>query len=445
MATSLSPAHADLVPNYSTNNLFVRSGYLYLSNLTGRGWKLRYAILTQDFLSFQVSETSRTSRFEIPLSIITTLERTMLRPHSFSLQYHDHHVKSRTMDLAFVSDDELYGWMDDIHSYSPFGCGTPFGFKHKVHVDFGPNGFTGLPQQWETIQHRFPGTLSPTSPDKKHIPLPDTLPEPRKLPDPPSAPAQPQEKPPHQLHLNRFSTGESIEAEKTKNMSLNGSRTEQEGDVLFQGKFKLKESGSWNSWVWWKRYLILTTEMLVVLKGSGMGKPQTSNLKINLHAITAISRSKVGMYCLLVETSMDRDRKNLMIAFESDKELYDWQDAIYLHSSLSGIGYPQDLVHRVHVQFNPHRGEYTGLPRQWKSRLQGTRVREMIDVHDTYNSGSNSPPRSRSRQQNVDILGLIDEYKDQRENQGTLKRRRRVLSRANTPQSFTSSVSTFVD
>jgi len=244
------------------------------------------------------------------------------------------------------------------------------------------------------------------------------------------------------VRLNRFSTGDSIKAKKTKNKTKNKSRNVSrgaEGDVLLQGKFKLKESGSWNSWMWWKRYLILTTEMLVILKGSGVGKPQ---MKINLHAITAISRSKMGMYCLLVETTMDR--KNLMIAFESDKELYDWQDAIYLHSSLSGIGYPQDLVHRVHVQFNPHRGKYTGLPRQWKSKLQGTRVREMIDVHDTYDSGLNRPPRSRSRPENVDILGLIDEYKDQRENQAQLKRRRRLQSRAQAPPSLSSSISTVV-
>jgi len=133
-----------------------------------------------------------------------------------------------------------------------------------------------------------------------------------------------------------------------------------------------------------------------------------------------------------------------MIAFESDKELYDWQDAIYLHSSLSGIGYPQDLVHRVHVQFNPHRGKYTGLPRRWKSQLQGTRVRDMIDVHDTYDSGFNPSPPSRSSPQNVDILGLIDEYKDQRENQGQLKKRRRIQSRAKTPNSFSSLTSTVV-
>jgi len=298
MATSLSHPHSDLVPNYSTNNLFVRSGYLYLNNVTGLGWKLRYAVLTQDYLSFQVSETSRTSRFELPLSTITKLERTMLKPHSLALQVHDHHVKFRTMDLAFVSDDELYGWMDDIHAHSPFGCGNPFGFKHKVHVGFGSNGFTGLPQQWETIQTRFPGTLSPTSPDKKHIPLPDISPDVSKLGAPVSVPGHPQEGPPHQLPLNRFSGDSIAEKAKNKSKSRNVSRIE-EGDVLLQGKFKLKESGSWNAWVWWKRYLILTTEMLVVLKGSGMGKLQTSNLKIKLDAITALSRSKLGMYCLL--------------------------------------------------------------------------------------------------------------------------------------------------
>jgi hypothetical protein len=244
--------------------------------------------------------------------------------------------------------------------------------------------------------------------------------------------------------MNRCSISDSIEAEKTKNKirSRDASLTGEE-DVLFQGMFKLKESGSWDAWMWWKRYLILTTDMLVVFKGGGVGKPRRSKLKINLNAITALSRSKMGMYCLLVETTVDR--KKLMISFQSDKELYDWQDAIYLHSSLSGIGYPEDLVHRVHVQFNPHRGEYAGLPREWKSHLQGTRVREMIDAHDRYNAGFNSSSRSRSRPENVDILGLIDEYMDQPENHRERKRRRRVRSRAKAPNSFSSSISTVVN
>jgi len=414
-----TPTPTDLVPNYSTNNLYVRSGYLYLNN--GRGWKLRYGVLTQDFLSFQLSETSRTSRSEIPLSIITKLERIMLKPFSLALDYHDHHVKSRSMALAFADDDELYGWMDDIHAHSPFGCGNPFGFKHKVHVDHGPNGFTGLPPQWEIIQSRFPGTLSPASPVKMNLPLPGTF---------PGHDLSAQEKAPQSHPVNRFSIGNSIEVEHTRNKLMkarNGPGIGEEiGDVLFQGLFKFKESGSWNSWKWWKRHLILTPEMLVVLKGSGMGGPQKSKWKINLHSITAISRSDMEMNCLLVETNMER--KKLLIAFESDKELYDWQDAIYLNSSLSGIGYPQDLLHRVHVQFDPHRGEYTGLPHQWKSQLTGTRVSEMMNAYDRYNSGFKSAPPKRSPSQRVDEL----------------ERRRRIQLRSKSSHSFSSSISTVV-
>jgi hypothetical protein len=370
----------------------------------------------------------------------------MLKPHSLSVQFHDHHVKSRTMDLAFLSDDELYGWMDDIHAHSPFGYGKPFGFKHKVHVGHGPKGFTGLPPQWETIQNRFPGTLSPTSPVKNNLPLPDTLPDSCKVRAPGSAHGHPQESP---LHANRFSIGDSIETEKEKNKlmkSRHGSQIGEEGDVLFQGMFRLKESGSWNSWMWWKKHLILTTEMLVVLKSSRMGKPQKSKLRINLHAITAISRSDVEMHCLLVETNMEG--KKLMIAFESDKDLYDWQDAIYLHSSLSGIGYPHNLEHRVHVQFNSHRGEYTGLPRQWKSKLAGTRVSEMIDAHDRYHSRSHSAPLLRTPSQSADIHALIGQYNGHPEVRGQLERRRRIQARSKashkTAHSFSSSISTVV-
>jgi hypothetical protein len=428
MAKLISP-NGDLLPNYSTNNLFLRSGYVYLNN--GKGWRLRFAVLTQDFLSLQLSETSRTSRFEVPLSIITKLERTMIKPFSLWLQYHDHHVNYRRMALAFQNDDELYGWMDDIHAHSPFGCGNPFGFQHKVHVNHGPKGFTGLPLQWETIQTRFPGTLSPTSPVKMKLPLPAS---------------------PVKMHLplpkpNRFSVGESIEAEKTSSKFMKARNGPEEvGEMLFQGMFRLKESGSWNSWMWWKKHLILTTEMLVVLKSSRMGKPQKSKLRINLHAITAISRSDVEMHCLLVETNMEG--KKLMIAFESDKDLYDWQDAIYLHSSLSGIGYPHNLEHRVHVQFNSHRGEYTGLPRQWKSKLAGTRVSEMIDAHDRYHSRSHSAPLLRTPSQSADIHALIGQYNGHPEVRGHLERRRRILARSKashkTAHSFSSSISTVV-
>lgn len=41
--------------------------------------------------------------------------------------------------FAFRSDEEVYGWMDDINSRSPLmGVSQPINFVHQVHVGFDP-------------------------------------------------------------------------------------------------------------------------------------------------------------------------------------------------------------------------------------------------------------------------------------------------------------------
>lgn len=68
--------------------------------------------------------------------------------------------------FAFRSDEEVYGWMDDINSRSPLmGVSQPINFVHQVHVGFDPvsGGFIvssehslvltlqGLPPQWTKL------------------------------------------------------------------------------------------------------------------------------------------------------------------------------------------------------------------------------------------------------------------------------------------------------
>ena len=51
------------------------------------------------------------------------------------------------------SDEELYGWLDDIYNGSPLNAHAPTNFVHQIHVGFDPNSgaFTGLPEQWTKL------------------------------------------------------------------------------------------------------------------------------------------------------------------------------------------------------------------------------------------------------------------------------------------------------
>lgn len=45
-------------------------------------------------------------------------------------------TKSKRFYLAFKSDEELYGWQQEIRARSPEVAGQPTDFQHKVHVHF---------------------------------------------------------------------------------------------------------------------------------------------------------------------------------------------------------------------------------------------------------------------------------------------------------------------
>lgn len=81
----------------------------------------------------------------ILLRDVTNVSRTDLKPYCIELQTRD-----RTYLLQLKSDEELYGWMDDIYHRSPLGGSAPTNFVHQVHVGFDPvsGSFTGLPDQW---------------------------------------------------------------------------------------------------------------------------------------------------------------------------------------------------------------------------------------------------------------------------------------------------------
>ena len=63
-----------------------------------------------------------------------------LKPFCIELE-----IKDKLLYLSFRSDEEVYGWMEDIYSRSPLmGVSQPTNFVHQVHVGFDPvsGGFT---------------------------------------------------------------------------------------------------------------------------------------------------------------------------------------------------------------------------------------------------------------------------------------------------------------
>lgn len=77
---------------------------------------------------------------------ITQCERVDLKQYCLLLE-----ARERKFFIALKSDEEIYGWQDDIYNRSPLsGVSNPTNFVHKIHVGFDPvsGAFTGLPEQW---------------------------------------------------------------------------------------------------------------------------------------------------------------------------------------------------------------------------------------------------------------------------------------------------------
>lgn len=68
------------------------------------------------------------------------MQRVDLKPFCIEIETGD-----RLIYIAMRTDDDVYGWMDDIYSRSPrLGVSQPTNFVHQVHVGFDPKsgGFT---------------------------------------------------------------------------------------------------------------------------------------------------------------------------------------------------------------------------------------------------------------------------------------------------------------
>ncbi|KAI1790884.1 Pkinase-domain-containing protein [Ganoderma leucocontextum] len=129
----------------------VRSGMVTIKEdgIVSWLWRPKWLVLKEQTLSIHKNETSPQSQSQIHLSDIANIERTDLKPYCLLLE-----TKDKRVYFSLKSDEELYGWQDDIYSRSPLmGVSNPTNFVHKVHVGFDPvsGAFTGLPDAWSKL------------------------------------------------------------------------------------------------------------------------------------------------------------------------------------------------------------------------------------------------------------------------------------------------------
>ncbi|CAD6915122.1 unnamed protein product [Tilletia laevis] len=139
------------VGSSASGSTIVRKGFVSVKEdgLRSWIWSKRWLALREQTLTFHKNETTYQASALIFLKEITNITRTDLKPYCIEIE-----TKDKTFYLQLKSDEELYGWMDDIYSRSPLmGVSSPTNFVHQVHVGFDPisGAFTGLPEQWTKL------------------------------------------------------------------------------------------------------------------------------------------------------------------------------------------------------------------------------------------------------------------------------------------------------
>lgn len=97
--------------------------------------------------SLMTPQQSSSPSYTCSLADVIDVQRVDLKPFCIELE-----VKDKLVYFAFRSDEEVYGWMEDIYSRSPLmGVSQPTNFVHQVHVGFDPisGGFTV--SRWEQV------------------------------------------------------------------------------------------------------------------------------------------------------------------------------------------------------------------------------------------------------------------------------------------------------
>lgn len=112
-------------------------------------WSKRWLVLRNSEFCIYKNENSPSPIYAFPLENVQDVQRVDLKPFCIEIETGD-----RLIYIAMRTDDDVYGWMDDIYSRSPrLGVSQPTNFVHQVHVGFDPKsgGFTGLPTQWSKL------------------------------------------------------------------------------------------------------------------------------------------------------------------------------------------------------------------------------------------------------------------------------------------------------
>jgi len=162
------------------------------------------------------------------------------------------------------------------------------------------------------------------------------------------------------------------------------------GSPLFEGRYSIKHTRFFPSWIWRERWLTVSPQSIAVHRGNTkagncstldcsmplpilMQKSPTSK-HIHLFNLTRVEPDADKEGCLVVEyTSAQHSPRSaaaiasngtsksdtLSIYFKSYDELYTWRDALYDRSQLSApIGNPTGFKHNTHVGFDPLSGAF---------------------------------------------------------------------------------------
>ncbi|KAL3895130.1 MAG: hypothetical protein SGCHY_004884 [Lobulomycetales sp.] len=135
--------------------------------------------------------------------------------------------------------------------------------------------------------------------------------------------------------------------------------------VVKRGYASVKEDGL-RSFIWSKRWLLLREQTLTFHRNENTYQALAL---VFLKEIDAVNRTDHKPYCFEIVTK----EKSYFISCKSDEELYSWIEELYSRSPL-GISGPTNFVHQVHVGFDPNSGNFTGLPKEWKSLLEASNI-----------------------------------------------------------------------
>ena len=146
--------------------------------------------------------------------------------------------------------------------------------------------------------------------------------------------------------------------------------------IIKQGMIKYKEEGFTNI-VWKTKWVVLRQNTLEFQKSEG-GK---ISFTIILAHVVNVSRYAAIPLCIeLIRAAnpsahpnvgiKDQPTKAMYMKFDADDELYEWQDNIYQRCpTVSGVSAPTNMEHHVHVDYDPQKGGFTGLPPEWERLL----------------------------------------------------------------------------